>query len=210
MTIYRAQVTFPGGSGDTSDIHVNTFHIESSNPDLTVGEAELWRDALQDMYESIAVTQAMKGYSTSLGVVKIYDVATPPPNYPLFDLNVDTGEPKGTVVMPPEVALCISYANDSEVAVPRGRRRGRIYIGGVSNPGGQGRPSESGIMQTCITAFTGYVNSIYGGLGSPVVWSPTAGQGFPIERIWVDNEYDTQRRRGGKPTSRLTSVYNGT
>jgi len=38
-----------------------------------------------------------------------------------------------------------------------------------------------------------------------VVYSPTTGQDHPILNIHVDNAFDTQRRRGGKPTSRSSA-----
>jgi hypothetical protein len=36
------------------------------------------------------------------------------------------------------------------------------------------------------------------------VYSPTSNMLFPISQIWVDDAWDTQRRRGVKATTRTT------
>jgi hypothetical protein len=41
------------------------------------------------------------------------------------------------------------------------------------------------------------------------VYSPTTGQNNAITNLWVDNEWDTQRRRGLRPTSRSVATING-
>lgn len=107
--------------------------------------------------------------------------------------------------MPPEVALCVSYANVLATTIPRARRRGRLYVSGwteVSNDAG--RPAV-GYPGLALTAFTNYVNA-FNALGTlkASIWSRTNNTTYDIQSAYVNDEWDTQRHRGLKPTLRVS------
>lgn len=207
MPVYKAQVSFPALNGVGADLTINTFYVDTGVSVMDEAIATFWATLLVDFYESFDSIGGMFGYDMELGRAKIYDVATPEPNYPLFERALVCDNTSIPFQLPPEVALCVSYHNDSEIAVPRGRRRGRIYISGwgTSNNSADGRPSST-TYNGLLTAYTGYVNAVNGGLGVACIWSQVGGQAHEIERITVDNEWDTQRRRGRKATLTVSAL----
>lgn len=114
-------------------------------------------------------------------------------------------EPTGTS-LPLEVALCLSYGTNTPFDTPVQRRRGRIYIGPLNGnqisveddlpapTSGLGLRMRKGAVMLKETLPPV-------GLGWSI-WSRTDGELYPIEGGWVDNEFDTQRRRGVEATSR--------
>jgi hypothetical protein len=108
--------------------------------------------------------------------------------------------------MPPEVAICLSYQAAKISGVPQARRRGRVFIGplNTSAMGTDGRPATA-----FINALVGAADALKDPAGAPdwdwSTWSsfdPTVST--VIDNGWVDNEFDTQRRRGRKYTTRTT------
>jgi hypothetical protein len=99
---------------------------------------------------------------------------------------------------PREVSLCLSMYGDRNLP----RKRGRIYIGPFASAQMGERPSA--------TLMAGVLNLGYA-LRDPsgsdfewVIYSPTSQSTTPVQNLWVDNEWDTQRRRGLKGTTRQT------
>lgn len=85
------------------------------------------------------------------------------------------------------------------------RRRGRIYIGPLkTTTSTNGRPNSTAIttLATASSALGIDLNAVAD--TTWCVWSPTSGTAVPITDGWVDNAFDTQRRRGWDPTSRTT------
>jgi hypothetical protein len=131
----------------------------------------------------------------------------PKPNPPLretpFSLINNNGQPA-----PADVALCLSYRGALQAGLDPKNRRGRLYIGPLSlgsiqtsSNGSDALPNEAlrialrnaalKLMQ--LTAITWQL------------WSPTTQNFVDLTHGWVDDQFDTQRRRGTKPTSRLTA-----
>lgn len=125
----------------------------------------------------------------------------------------------GTYNMPDEVAVCTSYSghgNATNTAIlTRKRRTGRLYLGplnsGVTDGAtGTNNPNITDTAQLTIATRTVELAKkswvISGGVVTGPqnaqwsVWSRTSGAAdsslTPIYSGWVDNEYDTQRRRG--------------
>lgn len=130
--------------------------------------------------------------------------------------------------LPSEVAICLSYKNVSAGGVPVARRRGRIYVGpiykGIPVEAAHNRPSvQAGTRTFLLTAAQelaarlgadGYTWSIYSRpfAGRGVIVRPgrpdlpaiaaRPGATYPIEKFWVDDAFDIQRRRGEHAVSR--------
>lgn len=114
--------------------------------------------------------------------------------------------PTGSAPLPAEVALVMSFQAARASGQNQARRRNRVYLGplGGSAPSSDGRPAPGFVTQVAragsdlAAAASSSVNWNW------VVWSPTEQQDYQVDNGWVDNSWDTQRRRGLAPTSRTT------
>lgn len=131
---------------------------------------------------------------------------------------------------PSEVACCLSYKNLGSGVTPPARKRGRIYFGPVGRgatfvDGAINRPSAS--LQASLLGAANDLQAAFAALGSTwVVYSrpyegrdevprpgnprgplpPIAarvGTTFAVTDFWVDNGWDTMRKRGERATARV-------
>lgn len=131
-------------------------------------------------------------------VVKIYDVQKPKPNYPLYtESRNDNNSLTGTG--PREVALCLSFFAGKN----QKRRRGRLYIPfcWISQGGNPSlRPTVT--HRNKLGALATVLQDL-GGLGEDwSVYSKADDTARAVTNWWVDDEWDTQRRRGLRGTVR--------
>lgn len=202
MTLF-AQVTLLAASGNTEDNQVNGFAADGA----VTGASDFddWRTALKTFYDTVYGLGGLRGIAQNNHIVKFYDITLPPPNYPIAERTFNLASAPAAIDMPLEVALCVSYKNTVNNAVPRPRRRGRIYISGWTEGANLvGRPGTTQ-YQGLANAYADYVAdlNVIGTLEAGV-WSRVDQIVYPIDEVWCDNEWDVQRRRGGKPTTRQT------
>jgi hypothetical protein len=184
---------------------VLTFAVGSDIP-IPSTDHPLWFDGLAQYIADLRTAGTLITYQGDV-LVKIYNPLAGPPNYPLYE---DTFSLAGvsSQEMPPEVALCVSYFNTLENTVARGRRRGRHFVPGIpSGSVSNGRPNST-LQQAVANAFADYLSDPLPGSTNPdvpipCIYSRINGEGYLINRAWVDNEFDTQRRRGLKATVRF-------
>ncbi len=175
------------------DRYVNTLYFNEPSqgtPDLTV-----------------TMDRIKAAYATNLGgliggqvnglTIKTYAPGLNPGG-PL--VTKDYGFDPSAAGGPAEVALCLSYyAGQNSPS-----KRGRVYIGpfAASALGGE-RPSDG-----TITSLLNWAAAIKAaGAGSVSNWvqhSRKNGSYNAVTNWYVDNAWDTQRRRGAKPTGRAT------
>lgn len=125
--------------------------------------------------------------------------------------------------LPREVSLCLSYhanlvgvaeevadAGDPGVARdrPASRRRGRLYLGPFNantNAGPTDARPGNGVQEVSLEMarylFSNPAPMAANGI-TWVIYSRQNGEVYPVTGAWVDNEWDIQRRRGLKRTSR--------
>jgi len=145
---------------------------------------------------------AFKGWATKAATcqitVKAYDVSKPKPNYPLYERTDNPG--MFTVsTCPRELALCLSFFATNNVK----RRRGRLYLpfhwwataAAIPVRPGTNEQNKLGELATILQALGG-VDVDWS------VWSKVDGAARAVTDWWVDNEWDAQRRRGLRGTSR--------
>lgn len=127
-----------------------------------------------------------------------------------------------------EVSMCLSFRNTTTINTPAARRRGRIYFGplragAVDQSVDFNTPRPPAALQDEIrragvalrTANSAAaVWSIYSRPhpGRPLTPRPgkadlpaipaRVGSVHSVDQVWTDNAYDTQRRRGERPTGR--------
>jgi len=167
-----------------------------------------YRTAFKDFYDDLAgligPTIAQNGHE-----VKFYDLEnTTPPNYPLAERVWNLASAPGGSSLPTEVAVCLSFQGQRVPGFPQARRRGRVYIGPfTTTANSSGRPSTT-VMSTLASAAVTLCTNLKGaGLpGLLSVWSHVDGTGVEVTNGWIDDAFDTQRRRGIQRTTRNTWV----
>lgn len=140
---------------------------------------------------------------------------------PLASLGFTLGPPTSSAQLPEEVAIALSFHGDlTDVPVtepnptpppatirPAQRRRGRLFFGPLSQgagfaTGGHYRPSAL-LMDELGEAFGQTCRDIETSTPWNVgVWSRADAEVWIIVGGWVDDAWDTQRRRGIEPTTR--------
>jgi len=186
MAVYRAAIAFPQDSSLPRD-------ELSINPHFSGDDAQALANALKANLIAHA-SIAAKPFK-----IKVYDAEKAPPSYPLATAE-QAGTPPTTGV-PREITLCLSYYGTWN----RPTFRGRLYlpftfIGGTVST----RPTV-GQQNAALSAAAVFKN----GLPSShqwVVWSRKNRTYAPVTNYWVDDEWDIQRSRGLKPTSRVVGT----
>lgn len=165
--------------------------------------------------------------------VRLYNVTGAPPHPPLLVSVVHGYQARQAVTdLPSEVAGCLSFEGTPEGGLIQSRRRGRVYIGPL-NVAAASSAGAGGVdaVRRPSTAFNNAIRTAGQRLANEVdpfaewvVYSrPFAGRGevirpgkstlpaiaarpgstVNIDRVWTDDAFDTQRRRGERATSKV-------
>lgn len=203
-----AQLVFQNSNGLPEDRYVMTSHWGTTN---TVTDTH--RDAVAAMLEQFindpitsgapALVEFLSGELSNTAQIRLYTAGDPEPRVPaLYEFTLGTRS--GSATMPHEVALCLSYYAGQNVP----RKRGRMYFGPLAGgstvatvSNGHVRPS-SGLIDALANAGGRMIGT--GGTNPQwVVLSSFIGASYTTD-VWVDNAFDTQRRRGIAPDARVT------
>jgi hypothetical protein len=182
MATYRAMLWWAFDSALPRDRVTVNPHFSGDNPGALA-------DAL------MANMATIPGAGTMTYGVKIYDALKPKPNPPMTERQ--SGSTFSASTKTREVALCLSYYSTYN----RPRYRGRLYVPGELISGSLGlRPSTQQITDALnfrLTLTTGLPPNT-----NWIVYSKTAGQSYGVSNCWVDDEWDIQRSRGLRGTTR--------
>lgn len=213
----RAQVIFQGQSGLPEDRFVTTWAF--ATPSGSVDELHFQQavEMLTDFWtlldpvtggrlEGLLSPVVVRGIGA--GEIRCYDLGGLPPREPYiarFDL-VGTEPPSG---LPAEVAVVASFHGSTSTP----RTRGRVYIGplytGIAvQSGGAGRVIPAAgdrlaIVSACQRLRDNWPRPEY---ISWCILSQVNAVLVPVEGGWVDDAFDTQRRRGEAPVDRTSWV----
>lgn len=224
MTILRCEVTMPFTTALPRDIAMNTFHWETSgdanDADYLAITSELDHfynlpvDSDVPSADGLAVSQFLSrilSRSENAVTVTFSDAqADPAPVLAVTNFTLDNGSGFDADVLPQEVALCISYQATPLLPVPVRRRRGRVYMGPL-NTNGVGEASTGGVD---ISVANTAIRNVFAEAASRMATGPTTvswvvystvnDDSYVITEGWVDNAWDTQRRRELDATVRTT------
>lgn len=215
MTIIRIQHTLQGVSGTAEDRFVNNWYVAGVGvPDFTTLDSIA--QGLREFYGDDGIGPYMSQAAAAIGrSIRMYDLNDAIPRVPIYE-SIDSTAPWGNLganCLPNEVALCLSFEAVQVSGQPQARKRGRVYIGPFSNGAllatptpPQSRPKTE-LITAMITNASDF-GALCTGLSFPwSVYSPTNLTAFPVHRLWVDNAWDTQRRRGIDATAMTDHVF---
>lgn len=209
MANIRAQVVIPYLSGLPEDVAVNTFHFIGDGPTQYDDVAA----ALVQFYNTVPPAPATGAVAAFLSnalsrvalacQIKLYALEAPTPRVPtIVPWTLGASASSAAKELPAEVALCTSIHGTPKTP----RTRGRLYIGPFSDIVLQDVAADqrSTPSQALRDSLRG-ASLRLAGPASPrwAIWSPTDGAMVPVDGGWVDDAWDTQRRRGQEAESRL-------
>lgn len=223
MPLYLVAVQFAGTTGLPEDVYVNDFVWETAGA-IDQAEADDITDILDASFynNNTPAAEQISDYmspniSRAAGGVKVdfYDItadlAGTPHGSPVvrstFTLGASTGD-----AIPEEVSAVVSYHSDLTGVLerdgatrPAARRRGRLYIGPLAHNAYDsigGKVLLSLVFQSALIDGATRLLADAGGLW--MQWSRADAFVRPVEGGFIDNAFDTQRRRGAAPNGRTT------
>lgn len=232
MGYYRCQIALMNDSAEPRDLAVNVWHYRTGDTEdsqSTVASAiaaateTFYNTIPQYLSENLAVT----GHRT-----KVYDMTDPPPRFPIYDalwtLNTAGTDALPNEVA---LCLSFRGQILSGTNRRRNRGRiyiGPLARNVLVDSVGDVRPTTAFRNDIVAGADATVWEPSFAGIGGPIKWcvfsrsdalglavgeqgpdeepAYTAGQlnlGFkPVVSYWVDDAFDTQRRRGARPTTK--------
>lgn len=214
MAIVRAQVVIPHLSALPEDVTVNTFHFLATGA-VDAADLDSIEGLISDFYFGTPTGEGgpirafwSNNVQEDLVRLKLYDLTAPEPRQPLRDVEIGVEGAVAGDALPGEVALCLSFQAVGESGSPQARRRGRIYFGplgqaAMATSGDTERPNP-GLISRLVAAGQDLVDAAAASVTPWVVYSEVDDVGYLVDNGWVDNAFDTQRRRGVAPSARTT------
>lgn len=204
------QSRFDSDSGLPEDDVVNTWHFRSAG--VSIVDTDNVFDMLDDFYTAVPTglsSPLSAEFSADLagtGVHTMYNLSDPSPRVPVASRAINPFTP-GATELPREVSLCLSYHAAPLSGAPQARRRGRVYLGPFNLDAldeTTGRPTTGLILAARSAARDLLLAANASTNWQWVVYSPTADSHADVSAGWVDNEFDTMRKRGVAATVRGT------
>lgn len=207
MTSLRVQITLATSDAIPANYVTNSWCINTGSVPSNAQFAEYVQDFRQ-FYVDIASVLAIP--ITSIGhVAKFIDLESLlRPNYPLYEEVWSLPSVSSNAQLPSEVAICLSMQGTRASGTPQARRRGRVYIGTIASATMTlGRPNST-TRTTLVNAVDTLKESLLvAALPAQLcIWSEVDATAVLVNNVWVDDAYDTQRRRGAQVTARTTLV----
>lgn len=214
MPVLRAQNILTRATGLPADATVNVWHF------LVTG-------AISDAIVTEVNTALTAFYGALLGLypntiflsprtVKYYDLSHPEPRAPVSTRG-QAWAPTGSIALPEECSVCLSFSADVASGQNRARQRGRVYLGPLSSNCAAVVSSRVVVASSVQTQIASAAQTLLNSSLAATTWkwaiySPTSAAAggseeswvVPVAHGWVDDAFDTQRRRGTAPRSRVT------
>lgn len=226
-------VTIPSRTGIARDSVVNNFVVatpDNVSPDFDATRdalAAFYNDSYEAGIDSIASRlSSVLSRTVDAVALKFYNLTGhldgSPHGSPVAErfLTLDAAQ-AGHNNLPGEAALVVSLEADMTGALeegpldtrPKQRRRGRVYLGPL-NDFARSQDGTTGLVQVNASFLqqvgkaADALKDTLAGIAVPLqpwaIWSRTDAVVRNVVRVKVDNEIDTQRRRGARATVRTT------
>lgn len=216
MATLLHQVRLPYTTNLPRDVSVNTFWTTGSGDRLDqAAEAEV---AIIRFYNEDNTNNhlsywlsALISRQTGACIVQTYDLADPQPRPPISQAFFTLGVAGSGNSLPMEVAVVASFHGEPVAGIRQARRRGRVYLGPLGIQASQttlnqpARPAAE-FIEDVRDASSRLASELDGEDDAPqwIVHSRVSSNNAPVIGGWVDNEFDTQRRRGLEASARTT------
>lgn len=199
------QTVIPYKTNLPRDVITNTwsFRDASSNTDLQVA-ADILNPFVQAFYDGVYNTAHplyISGGSTWRN--RWYDRSSPPPRVPYILPARTSGGTEEPTSVPAEAAVVLSFQGAPQSGQVQARRRGRIYLGALVDSAiiPSTAVSPPAVNPTFVTRIIAEALSLRDDIIAAgnyfwSVWSSVNNSRTMVDNGWVDNEIDTQRRRG--------------
>lgn len=214
MAAARAMTVFQGASLLPEDRFVNTFHFDTSAPEdfdvLKLEIVTLMADFWATQHNGSALRDFISPYVVSIAI-QVYDMELPPhAREPHVDTLSVSGTAQSVPGLPEEVSVCVTLEGAAPVTP---RRRGRFYLGPLNSstnvlvPGSTTDPARPNITGAQSVGFVAAAACTQLATQVDVPWCIRSTR--PAENYvrivggYVDNAFDTQRRRGPDSSDRL-------
>ena len=187
MPLWRLQVQIAADTTLPRDALVLTPHFNDAGA-LTDPES-----LCQDLADGIAAWSAVPRQV----IVTAYDAQGTPPVFPAASAIVNTGVAPESG-MPREIAVCLSFYATRNLP----RQRGRLYIPALAMGLSLGvRPTLGGARQK-VADLVPILADLGGADVDWSVFSRRDAVARSVSNWWVDDEWDTVRSRGLRPSAR--------
>lgn len=225
--LFTVQIALHRDLGLPQDDIVNTLHFEGDEG-LGLTDEETWDDLRPGLFDRVeafyvAIGSTFSSLLSGAATIKMYNPRDPSlpgaPRVPRWTEDIIVS-PSAGASCPAEVALCLSFRGALESGVNMRRRRGRIFLGPLAvsaitsgtTPVNDARPTAAlrdGILANFDAMATGV-----SGAARLAVYSPRSDptnanvdeSWTDVTYAWIDDAYDTVRKRGAKPTARQSVV----
>lgn len=213
--IIRAVATIPRDTALPGDETTNTFHFQNAGAvPPTIGIT----GPLNDFYQfaptgSLPVRDMMSGVNGATIRFDLYDAQALPPALPYFTVTFPFTANGSVASQAEEVAIALSIRNTTNPTVPIQRRSGRVFIGPLNTlptsvVSGRVRVTSQW-RALLLNAAERLFDQVLLNAGDPVSWgvySKVDNAFYAASQAFVDDAFDTQRRRGPNPTIRDTRL----
>lgn len=201
---YKFQVSMPVTDTLPRNRMQNVIHLEHSIGALADTDLESMCADIVELWQ-VRYVDASREVSC-----KAYDVDAKP-NYPRAEVVVNSGM-AWNMQQPREICCCLSFASSQK---GNRRQRGRIYlepgIASTTLSCSSLRPSQA-VLDWCLAWYTTPNESLpdLGGVDWKFgVWSRVAQDFTQSQQAWVNDDWDVQRRRGLRESTRVQAVREG-
>lgn len=205
-----AMAIFQGVSNLPRDRFVNTFHFGPPGTNVAA-EAASAATLVHSFYETVNPGGPKLSVFMGLAVdnnyeVRVYNLADAKPRAPVVTSPGVLTDRSSTESLPSEVALCLSYYSGRNLPT----KRGRIYFGPlVQDSSGHNslhvsRPTPA-FQQDLVSAGLRLINESAAAACPWLIYSRKLASSETVTNVWVDSEWDVQRRRGERSDLRLTA-----
>ena len=209
--LHAFQWAWQGVSGLAEDQFVNTWHFQREG--LLGPDYENVEDMLVDFWtgDTLSESNPLNDFLTTNQIngtytLKVYDLEEEKPRAPVYE---NTGEItlSNSDSLPTECAAVLSFQATVESGENQKRRRNRVYLGPFAVTANDDGMLLNGFVERLLFQGRLLLNASQDSDSWRwVVYSPTDDNAEPVWSGWVDNAWDTQRRRGLRKTAR--GVFN--
>jgi len=161
---------------------------------------------MKDFYDDLTASTLSSTIAQNGHDVKLSQLPGAVPNYPYFEGTFNLAAAPSGTPLPTECAIALSFQGTRDAGQPQARRRGRVFLGPWSTTANTaGRPAAAVLTSIANAATTLKASAaIISDTDGWCVWSVADQAMVAVDNGWIDNAWDTQRRRGLVYTSRTT------